>query len=162
MPRYARVTFTGETEAHTGIVGDLEYWKEAVRSTATSGFGDRAWVEKVIVHTRSKSKGVGKTVAGPLQELERLVAEIKTDDDGLLSLGEELSGLFRKLPAEYRKGDGVLDPGDPDLGHTCEELVYMIENVELVRYAMMTEYIKFKAQNKTLITEILAGREKKI
>jgi transcriptional regulator with XRE-family HTH domain len=62
--------------------------------------------------------------------------------------------MFRHIPR--------LDPGDPDLGHTCEELVYMIENVELVRYAMMTEYIKFKAQNKTLISEALEGKEKKV
>jgi transcriptional regulator with XRE-family HTH domain len=62
--------------------------------------------------------------------------------------------MFRHIPK-------LLDPGDPDLGHTCEELVYMIENIELVRYAMMTEYIKFKARNKTLINEALAGKEKK-
>jgi transcriptional regulator with XRE-family HTH domain len=62
--------------------------------------------------------------------------------------------MFRHIPK-------LLDPGDPDLGHTCEELVYMIENIELVRYAMMTEYIKFKAQNKTLINEALAAKEKK-
>jgi transcriptional regulator with XRE-family HTH domain len=63
--------------------------------------------------------------------------------------------MFKHIPK-------LLDPGDPDLGHSCEELIYMIENVELVRYAMMTEYIKFKAQNKTLINEVLAAREKKI
>jgi len=60
--------------------------------------------------------------------------------------------MFKRIPR-------LLDPGDPDLGHSCEELIYMIENVELVRYAMMTEYIKFKAQNKTLINEVLAARE---
>jgi transcriptional regulator with XRE-family HTH domain len=63
--------------------------------------------------------------------------------------------MFKRIPR-------LLDPGDPDLGHSCEELIYMIENVELVRYAMMTEYIKFKAQNKALINEVLAAREKKI
>ncbi len=63
--------------------------------------------------------------------------------------------MFKHIPKR-------LDPGDPDLVHSCEELIYMIENVELVRYAMMTEYIKFKAQNKTLINEVLAAREKKI
>ena len=114
LPVIARVIFIGETEAHANIAGDLEYWKEAVRSTATSGFGDRAWVEKVNVRTRSKSRGGRKAVnPGPLQEMERLVAEIKADDDGLLSLGEELSGLFRKLPAEYRRGDGAVNPEDP-------------------------------------------------
>jgi transcriptional regulator with XRE-family HTH domain len=73
----------------------------------------------------------------------------------------DLNYIFSGKGNMFRHVPKLLDPGDPDLGHTCEELVYMIENVELVRYAMMTEYIKFKAQNKTLINEALAGKEKK-
>lgn len=73
----------------------------------------------------------------------------------------DLNYVFSGKGNMFRHVPKLLDPRDPDLGHTCEELVYMIENVELVRYAMMTEYIKFKAQNKTLINEALAGKEKK-
>jgi hypothetical protein len=29
-------------------------------------------------------------------------------------LGSTLAPLWRKLPADYRQGEGVLDPGDPD------------------------------------------------
>jgi transcriptional regulator with XRE-family HTH domain len=53
------------------------------------------------------------------------------------------------------------DKGISHQGHTFEELIYMIENVELVRYAMMTEYIKFKAQNKTIINDILKDKSTK-
>lgn len=113
VPVIARVTFNGQTEVHTRIVGDLDYWKEAVRSTAVSDFGDRAWIEKVIVLTGPKTREGGKPIdPGPLLELEKLVLDIKADDDSLLSIGDELSSLFRKLPAEYRKGDGALNPED--------------------------------------------------
>ena len=44
---------------------------------------------------------------------------------------------------------------------TLEEMIYMIENVELVRYAMLTEYIKFKAQNKNIIGDTLQETDKK-
>lgn len=73
----------------------------------------------------------------------------------------DLNYVFSGKGSMFRHVPKLLDPGDPDLGHTCEELVYMIENVELVRYAMMTEYIKFKARNKSLINEVLTGKEKK-
>jgi hypothetical protein len=49
-----------------------------------------------------------------LRELEAVVREIQADEDLLRSLGDELQGLFRKLPAEYRRGDRVIDPNDPD------------------------------------------------
>jgi DNA repair exonuclease SbcCD nuclease subunit len=114
LPVIVRVTFTGDTDAHTQLVGDLEYWKELVRSTAVANFGERSWVEKVYVHTRPKSSEGQKTVdPGPLLELERLVTDIKADEDSLLMLGSELSTLFRKLPAEYRQSEGALNPEDP-------------------------------------------------
>ncbi len=41
------------------------------------------------------------------------MADIKTDEDSLLALGNELEGLFRKLPAEYKQGEEAIDPGNP-------------------------------------------------
>jgi hypothetical protein len=114
LPVIVRVSFIGDTEAHTQMVGDLEYWKEAVRSTAVANFGERTWIEKVNVHTRPKDSGRHKGIdPGPLLELETLVSDIKADQDSLLALGSELSNLFRKLPAEYRQGDGAFNLDDP-------------------------------------------------
>ena len=113
-PVIVRVTFTGDTEAHTQIAGDPEYWKEMVRSTAVANFGERSWVEKVYVNTRPKSiEGRKAADPGPLLELAALVKDIKADEDSLLSLGSELSNLFRRLPAEYRQGEGALNLEDP-------------------------------------------------
>ena len=42
-----------------------------------------------------------------------------------------------------------------ELDKNYAELVYMLENIELIRYAMITEYIKFKAQNKAIISDMM-------
>ena len=116
LPVIARVVFTGETSAHALINGDPVYWKEAVRSTAISNFGERVWIEKVNVSTRPDDRAKEKSVgSGPMLELERLVADIKKDEDSLLAIGKELEGLFRKLPAEYKQGEEAIDLGNPQL-----------------------------------------------
>jgi DNA repair protein SbcD/Mre11 len=114
LPLVVRASFTGKTEAHAQIAGDLEYWKEALRSAAIAHFGDRVWIAKVTVATHMHSReGLEAMDPGPLRELARLVAEIKADKDLLDTLGHELTGLFRKLPAEYRQDNGALDPANP-------------------------------------------------
>lgn len=108
----ARVVFTGRTEAHGKITGDPRHWTESVRSAALAHFGNRAWIEKVSVRTTPHT-GRGRTAdPGPLLELEQLVETLQADDDSLLSLGDSLAGLLRKLPAEYRQGDASIGPED--------------------------------------------------
>jgi len=115
LPLIARVVFSGRTPIHTVIAGDPDHWKEAVRSTAMAQFGERIWIERVILETRPPMKTEPEPAApGPLRELERVMDQIRADEDLLQSLGDELSGLFRKLPAEYRRGARAIDPGDPD------------------------------------------------
>jgi transcriptional regulator with XRE-family HTH domain len=43
---------------------------------------------------------------------------------------------------------------------TYDEMTYMLENVEMVRYAMLTEYLKFKIQHPHEI-DLLLGSKKK-
>jgi DNA repair exonuclease SbcCD nuclease subunit len=114
LPVIVRVIFSGQTEAHGEISGDLDYWKEAVRSTALAEFGERVWIEKIKVQTRPL-KSVDEVFAdpGPLQELDRLVARLLQDDRQLLAMGAVLAPLFRKLPAEYRQSDGALKMENP-------------------------------------------------
>ena len=62
------------------------------------------------------------TDSGPLLELERLVTEVQAERDLLNTLGYELAGLFRKLPAEYRRGNEALDPANPtQLRHIVDQ-----------------------------------------
>jgi len=138
LPLIVRVSFVGETEAHAQIAGDLEYWKEAVRSAAVAHFGERIWVEKVTVATHPPHHGEPHvTDPGPLLELERLVSEVQADSDLLRTLGDELAGLFRKLPAEYRRGSGALDPANP------EQLRQIVQQA----HALLTRGLKKEARD---------------
>ena len=115
LPIVVRIIFKGEptSRVHEKIVGDQEYWREAVRSSALAWQGERVWVEKVKVLTRPASAASGKgETSGPLLELENLVAGLKADDDRLLDLGSELAELFQKLPVDYRQGEEILRPDD--------------------------------------------------
>jgi exonuclease SbcD len=115
LPVVVRIIFKGEptSRVHEKIVGDQEYWREAVRSSALAWQGERVWVEKVKVLTRPASAASGKgETSGPLLELENLVAGLKADDDRLLDLGSELAELFQKLPVDYRQGEEILRPDD--------------------------------------------------
>jgi exonuclease SbcD len=115
LPLIARVVFSGPTGVHEEIAGDPDYWKEAVRSAAIAQFGDHIWVERVTVATcLPEQHGPQPTAPGPLRELQRVLTEIQTDEALLCALGDELKGLFRKLPAEYRRGSRAIDPADPE------------------------------------------------
>lgn len=111
-PVVARVECTGETDLHDRIAADPENLKETLRSTAIANFGERAWIEKVKVGTTPKARPVGDP--GPLRELDRLVDDLTASETDLLALGNELAGLFQKLPPEYRRGDAKLQPDNPE------------------------------------------------
>lgn len=111
LPVVARVEFTGETDLHQELTADPEHVKESVRSTAIASFGDRCWIEKIKIGTRPIEQA--NPDPGPLRELKLYVDELKTNKDGLLALGAEFSDLFKKLPPDYRKGEGRLNPDEP-------------------------------------------------
>ncbi|MDJ0720202.1 MAG: DNA repair exonuclease [Desulfobacterales bacterium] len=115
LPVVARVTFRGPTAVHTDINGDVEYWTQAVRSAAVSAFGERVWIEKVKIQTLPPpASSTTAADPGPLHEMNRLVDELVASDTELIALGEILAPLWRKLPADYRRGDDALDPQDPE------------------------------------------------
>jgi len=115
LPVIVRAAFSGTTAAHQAMAGDPDHWKEVVRSTALAQFGERVWIERVTVATRLPATVMpGHRIPGPLRELDQVIAAIEDDEDLLHSLGDELSSLFRKLPAEYRRGPRAIDPTDPD------------------------------------------------
>ena len=112
LPVITRIILTGNTCMHASLSGRLEYWREAVRSTALTHH-DRIWVEKVIVRTRPKAAELPATLTGPMEALAEQVATVTADETALGDIGRELNTLFRKLPAAYRQGDEALHPGDP-------------------------------------------------
>jgi DNA repair exonuclease SbcCD nuclease subunit len=115
LPLIVRLRLTGSTAMHDALTGNLDYWKQALRAAALANRGERVWIEGLIVATRRPAKSIPPALEpGPLQELDLLTAAIVADNDLLLDLGYELSALFRKLPAEYRRGEQAIDPANPD------------------------------------------------
>lgn len=110
-PVVARVVFTGATGLHNRLMADPVQIKESVRSSAITHFGERAWIEKVIVKTTPENQTAADP--GPLRELRSLVDALLADEAALSALGDELASLFQKLPADYRQGDTRLQPDDP-------------------------------------------------
>ena len=115
LPFIVRAIFNGQTPSHAAIVGDLDYWKEAVRSVAVANYGERTWIEKIIVSTSAPPKNAAAAAdPGPLRELDRLVDDLQRDENRLRTLAEALAPLLQRLPADYRQGENALDPEDPD------------------------------------------------
>jgi hypothetical protein len=76
------------------------------------GFGDRVWVEKVLVETVPEVRG--GIDAGPLGELDQFVRSLRGDPAELAALGDALTHLMQKLPPAYRQSPDALRPDDPD------------------------------------------------
>ncbi|BBO81718.1 metallophosphoesterase [Desulfosarcina ovata subsp. sediminis] len=112
LPVIARIELAGRTELHTRILADVEYIKQALRSTAAVAFGDRAWIEKIQVNTRPVRGRVPDS--GPINELNLLVERLSSSPDDLQALGDELAPLFQKLPADYRQNAASFRPDDPE------------------------------------------------
>ncbi len=127
LPFIVRAIFSGQTPAHAAIAGDLDYWKEAVRSVAVANYGERVWVEKIIVSTAAPPKGAGAAAdPGPLRELDHLVTRIQGDEKRLRALAEGLSPLLQRLPADYRQGENALNPDDTDQLRQIVEQAYAL------------------------------------
>jgi hypothetical protein len=112
LPVAVRVVVTGETVFHDNLLADPDTFKDTLRAEAITAFGERAWIEKVHIRTRSADRPVPEP--GPLKELAELAAQVADDDAKLLALGEELIDLLKKLPPEYRRGENPLRTDDPD------------------------------------------------
>jgi DNA repair exonuclease SbcCD nuclease subunit len=107
-----RVTVAGETAAHDEIMGDPERWENEIRAVAVDEAGERAWVEKVRLHTRPpRTRGV--KAEGAVGELLALVEELACDPEALSGLASELDDLEKKLPRELKEAAEGWRPGDP-------------------------------------------------
>ena len=112
LPVIARIELRGSTDLHPHLVSDPDHIKQMIRSTALASFGERAWIEKIMVNTTPDRQ---ETVdVGPLKELSLVVEELTQDDSKLLALGAEaMAAVFKKLPADYRSGESRIRPDDP-------------------------------------------------
>ncbi len=115
LPFVVRVVFSGQTALHADINGDRDYWTQVVRSTAVSHFGEQIWIEKVKAQTHPPTaQDAVAADPGPLREMNRLVNDLLANEAELIALGQALTPLWRKLPADYRRSEDALDPQSPD------------------------------------------------
>lgn len=111
LPVVLRVAFGGRTAVHGRMAADPEHLRQAVRAAGLAVFGDRLWIEKVLLETASESRGASEP--GPLRELDRFVDSLRADEAGLAALGEVLDHLIQKMPPEYRQDPEALRTDDP-------------------------------------------------
>ncbi|MCP4215746.1 MAG: helix-turn-helix transcriptional regulator [bacterium] len=73
----------------------------------------------------------------------------------------DLNYLFSGEGEIFRQGTARARKKEPTAADSAlEEMLYMVENLEMVRFAMLSYYIGFKTQNKSVIKELL-GEEAK-
>lgn len=110
----ARISVRGATRANARLRADQERFVSELRASAAAGLGDRVWVEKIHVETRSTfDLGRLREEANAVGHLARRLAAIKDDPAELALVGQVLADLDKKLPAELREGDGALTLTDP-------------------------------------------------
>lgn len=110
----ARISVRGATRANARLRADQERFVSELRASAAAGLGDRVWVEKILVETRSTfDLGRLREEANAVGHLARRLAAIKDDPAELALVGQVLADLDKKLPAELREGDGALTLTDP-------------------------------------------------
>jgi len=114
LPVIARIELCGATDLHHRLVSDPQHIKQLIRSTALASFGDRAWIEKIVVATTAPSQDI--VDVGPLKELALVAHDLAQDESKLVALGEEaLSTVIQKLPADYRTGEARIRLDDPEM-----------------------------------------------
>jgi DNA repair exonuclease SbcCD nuclease subunit len=116
-----RVILRGTTSLHDRLHADPERYMAEIRNLARDRGSDRLWVEKVEFQTRHAA--VLSIPDGPIEALREILGELRDDPVALLALGEELTDLRRKLPAELRDYPEAPRPDDAEwLGERLEEV----------------------------------------
>ncbi len=115
LPLAVRVEVTGRTDAHAQLAADPLNWSNQIRAAAIERSGGQVWIEKVKLRTSAVRDPDREAMAdGPLGELLRYMAELRSDDCQLVELAEVFSDLRRKLPDDLLRGEEAFDFNDPE------------------------------------------------
>jgi len=98
-----RLELTGATSLHDELSASLPYLLAEARAIALAFGGEVAWVERIILKTKSRiDASATATSQDALGELRRLLPEALNDPDLLKQLDEDVGELVRRLPHEIR------------------------------------------------------------
>jgi DNA repair protein SbcD/Mre11 len=102
-PLAVRIELAGACRADSLLRARPEHWINQIRMIATDSASGELWVEKIKINTRTAGRESDvRASAGPVAELEALIAEYRNDPEQLKLLREELSDLDRKLSVEVK------------------------------------------------------------
>ncbi|MGH7192144.1 MAG: DNA repair exonuclease, partial [Candidatus Saccharimonadales bacterium] len=112
-PLAVRVEVVGECPAHEKLAAEPQRWLNEIRSLARDVGQGAIWIEKVRFQT-SLPRDIDQAALedGPLGELFQYIAELRSDPAATAKLADDLSDLWRKLPAEFKEGDDALRVDD--------------------------------------------------
>ena len=104
----ARVTITGRTEAHGGLLRTMTHFKEEVRARAIVLGDDCLWIEKVELCTTADFCVASlRDGEGPYAELLRATTALAASDQAVSALAASLLGLVNKVDV------AILGPNEP-------------------------------------------------
>jgi hypothetical protein len=85
-----------------------------LRAAGIEESGGRVWIEKILWQTSLPGHDDASQLAdGPLGDLLEYLSEIKSDEQALARLKDELADLCKKLPPELREGPDAVDLETP-------------------------------------------------
>ena len=114
-----RVEVVGASAVHEKLLAKQDDWAFEIRGQALTHASNRVWVEAVKLRTRplkigGDANGNGDSSGGPLEELDRLLAELQGDDRLLREFADrEFADLRKKLPPDLKRAEAI-DLDDPD------------------------------------------------
>jgi DNA repair exonuclease SbcCD nuclease subunit len=134
LPLIARVEIQGSSPAHAELAGDVERWVNELRSAAVDTAGGDACIEKVKIKTSyPPDTGISKSKEGPIGELNHFLDSLESDSDQLVSLGQTLEDLVKKMPRELREGGDIVKLEDP---------VWVAEMIKQVRPMLIQRLLR--------------------
>lgn len=110
----ARLVVSGATKANAALRRDVDKLVSELRGAAGSTLGDRVFIEKVKLATRSTfDLARVREEASAVGHLARRLEDLRRDDAAVAELASVLADLEKKLPPELREGEGALSLVDP-------------------------------------------------
>ncbi len=79
---------------------------------------------------------------------------------GSMFLDEDTENVPVDSPG-VETADVSADPTDASMDDDSRELFYLIENVDMVRYAMLSHFIQYKTENHLIINQLLEEKRRK-
>lgn len=105
----ARVALKGAGEIHHRLLTDPERLRHEIYGAAADAAGDGIWVEEVRVETCAAGPAAAID-SGAVGELRAELEDIRTDDDSLAEIGDELENLKSILPPSLADEISPTDP----------------------------------------------------